>query len=124
VQRTMLQSKIHRATVTDANLNYEGSITVDEMLMEKANLIPFEQVHIYNINNGERFQTYVIPGPRNSGTICLNGAAARKVAKGDLIIIANYVTMDAEEAKHHIPKLVYVDAQNRLAQKIAAVSNN
>jgi len=120
----MLQSKIHRATVTDANLNYEGSITVDEMLMEKANLIPFEQVHIYNINNGERFQTYVIPGPRNSGTICLNGAAARKVAKGDLIIIANYVTMDAEEAKHHIPKLVYVDAQNRLAQKIAAVSNN
>lgn len=124
MQRTMLQSKIHRATVTDANLNYEGSITVDEMLMEKANLIPFEQVHIYNINNGERFQTYVIPGPRNSGTICLNGAAARKVAKGDLIIIANYVTMDAEEAKHHIPKLVYVDAQNRLAQKIAAVSNN
>ena len=120
----MLQSKIHRATVTDANLNYEGSITVDEMLMEKANLIPFEQVHIYNINNGERFQTYVIPGPRNSGTICLNGAAARKVAKGDLIIIANYVTMDAEEAKHHNPKLVYVDAQNRLAPKIAAVSNN
>ena len=106
MQRTMLQSKIHRATVTDANLNYEGSITVDETLMEKANLIPFEQVHIYNINNGERFQTYVIPGPRNSGTICLNGAAARKVAKGDLIIIANYVTMDAEEANHHSPKLV------------------
>lgn len=124
MQRTMLQSKIHRATVTDANLNYEGSITVDEMLMEKANLIPFEQVHIYNINNGERFQTYVIPGPRNSGTICLNGAAARKVAKGDLIIIANYVTMDAEEVKHHSPKLVYVDAQNRLVPKIAAVSNN
>ena len=124
MQRTMLQSKIHRATVTDANLNYEGSITVDEMLMEKANLIPFEQVHIYNINNGERFQTYVIPGPRNSGTICLNGAAARKVAKGDLIIIANYVTMDAEEVKHHSPKLVYVDSQNRLVPKIAAVSNN
>lgn len=124
MQRTMLQSKIHRATVTDANLNYEGSITVDEMLMEKANLIPFEQVHIYNINNGERFQTYVIPGPRNSGTICLNGAAARKVAKGDLIIIANYVTMDAEEAVNHKPKLVYVDAQNRMAPKIAAVSNN
>jgi len=124
VQRTMLQSKIHRATVTDANLNYEGSITVDEMLMEKANLIPFEQVHIYNINNGERFQTYVIPGPRNSGTICLNGAAARKVAKGDLIIIANYVTMDAEEVVNHKPKLVYVDAQNRMTPKIAAVSNN
>jgi len=124
VQKTMLQSKIHRATVTDSNLNYEGSITVDELLMEKANLIPFEQVHIYNINNGERFQTYVIPGPRNSGTMCLNGAAARKAVKGDLIIIANYVILDTEEAKQHKPKLVYVDAQNRMASKIAAVSNN
>ena len=124
MQKTMLQSKIHRATVTDSNLNYEGSITVDELLMEKANLIPFEQVHIYNINNGERFQTYVIPGPRNSGTMCLNGAAARKAVKGDLIIIANYVILDTEEAKQHKPKLVYVDAQNRMASKIAAVSNN
>ena len=124
MQRIMLQSKIHRATVTDANLNYEGSITVDEHLMEKANLIPFEQVYIYNINNGERFQTYVIPGSPHSGTICLNGAAARKAAKGDLIIIANYATMDEQEAMNHKPKLVYVDAQNRVVKKIAAVANH
>ncbi|MFH0812279.1 MAG: aspartate 1-decarboxylase [Pseudomonadota bacterium] len=123
MQRIMLQSKIHRATVTDANLNYEGSISIDKTLMEKANLLPFEQVHIYNISNGERFQTYVIPGTRNSGMICINGAAARKVAKGDLIIIANYVMMDAHEAEHHTPKMVYVDAQNRQITKITAVSN-
>lgn len=123
MQRIMLQSKIHRATVTDANLNYEGSITVDGTLMEKANLLPFEQVQIYNISNGERFETYVIPESRNSGTICINGAAARKVAKGDLIIIANYVLMEAEEAKNYTPRLVYVDDQNRLIPKIAAVSN-
>ena len=120
----MLQSKIHRATVTDANLHYEGSITVDEGLMEKANLLPYEQVHIYNISNGERFQTYVIPGARNSGTICINGAAARKAGKGDLIIIANYVMMDAEEARNHKPRLVYVDERNRITPKIAAVAKN
>ena len=124
MQRIMLQSKIHRATVTDANLHYEGSITVDEGLMEKANLLPYEQVHIYNISNGERFQTYVIPGARNSGTICINGAAARKAGKGDLIIIANYVMMDAEEARNHKPRLVYVDERNRITPKIAAVAKN
>lgn len=124
MQRMMLQSKIHRATVTDANLHYEGSITVDESLMEKANLVPFEQVHIYNVSNGERFETYVIRGPRNSGTICLNGAAARRVAKGDLIIIASYAMMDAEEAKLHNPRLVYVDAQNRPMTKMAVVSSH
>jgi aspartate 1-decarboxylase len=118
----MLYSKIHRATVTDANLNYEGSISIDESLMEKANLLPFEQVHIYNISNGERFETYAIPGPRSSGVICINGAAARKAAKGDLIIIAHYVMMEAQEAKNHVPKLVYVDSQNRPLSKIAAVS--
>ena len=83
MQRIMLYSKIHRATVTDANLNYEGSISIDESLMEKASLLPFEQVHIYNISNGERFETYAIPGPRSSGVICINGAAARKAAKGE-----------------------------------------
>lgn len=124
MQRIMLQSKIHRATVTDANLHYEGSITVDESLMEKANLVPFEQVHIYNVSNGERFETYVIRGPRNSGTICLNGAAARRVAKGDLIIIASYAMMDAEEAEHHSPRLVYVDAQNRPMTKMSVVSSH
>jgi len=123
VQRIMLQSKIHRATVTEANLDYEGSITIDEALMEKANLLPFEQVQVYNISNGERFETYAIIGPRNSGIICINGAAARKAAKGDLIIIANYVMLKADEAKKHTPRMVYVNAQNRPIPKIAAVSN-
>jgi len=124
VRRIMLQSKIHRATVTEANLDYEGSITIDEELMEKANLLPFEQVQIYNISNGERFETYVITGPRNSGRICINGAAARRAAKGDLIIIANYVMMEASEAKTHTPRMVYVDSKNRSLSKIAAVSKN
>jgi len=123
MQKNMLQSKIHRATVTDADLNYEGSITVDESLMKMANLVMFEQVRVYNISNGERFETYVINGPRNSGTICLNGAAARKVAKGDLIIICSYVMMEAEEAKNHNPKLIFVDEQNRPKQEISAVAN-
>ncbi|HNR13593.1 MAG TPA: aspartate 1-decarboxylase [Thermodesulfobacteriota bacterium] len=124
MEKVMLQSKIHRATVTGADLHYEGSITVDSALMEKAGLIEYEQVHIYDVSNGERFQTYVITGPRNSGTICINGAAARKVAKGDLIIIASYVSMDAEEAKRHQPKLVFVDERNRPKARMSAVSSN
>ena len=122
--RSMLLSKIHRATVTEADLDYVGSITLDETLMEKANLLPFEQVRVYNISNGERFETYVMNGPRNSGTICINGAAARKAARGDLIIIANYAMMEEEEAKSHIPRLVFVDAKNRPVTEIAAVSKN
>jgi aspartate 1-decarboxylase len=124
VNKLILQSKIHRATVTDADLNYEGSVTVDATLMEKASLVDFEQVQIYNISNGERFETYVITGPRNSGTICVNGAAARKVAKGDLIIICSYVMMDQEEAKQHKPQLVFVDEHNRPKSNIAAISTN
>lgn len=124
MNKVMLQSKIHRATITDSDINYEGSITVDAVLMEKAGLIDFEQVHIYNITNGERFETYAITGPRNSGTICVNGAAARKVARGDLIIICSYVMMDAEEAKEHKPSLVFVDEYNRPKKNIAAISNN
>lgn len=88
MQRILLKSKIHRATVTDANLNYEGSITIDEGLMQRADLVPYEKVSIYNVSNGERFSTYVIKGRKGTGVICLNGAAARKVSKGDLIIIA------------------------------------
>ena len=122
--RSMLLSKIHRATVTEADLDYVGSITLDEALMEKASLLPFEQVRVYNISNGERFETYVMNGPRNSGTICINGAAARKATRGDLIIIANYGMMDEEEAKNHIPRLVFVDAKNRPVTEIAAVSKN
>jgi aspartate 1-decarboxylase len=114
MQRIMLKSKIHRATVTDANLNYEGSITVDEGLMKSADLVPFEKVAIYNVSNGERFSTYVIEGKKNSGVICLNGAAARKVSKGDLIIIASYVTVENAETKGWKPKCVHVDGKNRI----------
>lgn len=114
MQRIMLKSKIHRATVTDANIDYEGSITIDEELMSAANLVPFEQVQIYDITNGNRLETYVIPGERGSGTICLNGAAARLIRKGDLIIIASYVTMEEELVRHHQPALVYVDSNNKI----------
>jgi aspartate 1-decarboxylase len=110
----MLKSKIHRATVTDADLHYEGSISIDEKLLEEAAMVPYEKVEIYDVNNGERFSTYIIKGKRNSGTICLNGAAARKVAKGDLIIIATYVLIDEKEAKAWKPKCVLVDAENKI----------
>ncbi len=115
MQRFMLKSKIHRATVTDADLHYEGSISIDEKLMEEAAMLPYEKVEIYDINNGERFSTYIIRGKRNSGMICLNGAAARKVAKGDLVIIATYVIVDNDqEAKKWRPKCVLVDAKNKI----------
>ena len=114
MQRFMLKSKIHRATVTDADLHYEGSITIDEKLLEEANMALYEKVAIYDINNGERFSTYIIKGKRNSGTICLNGAAARKVAKGDLIIIATYVIVDDKETKQWKPKCVLVDKKNKI----------
>lgn len=113
MQLTLLKCKIHRATVTDADLNYEGSISIDPKLIEAAGLREFERVEIYNCNNGERFATYVIFG--KDGEICLNGAAARLVHKGDLVIIAAYATMDETEAKKHKPQLVFVDSQNRIA---------
>ena len=110
----ILKSKIHRATVTEANLHYVGSITVDEALMEAANLIENEKVQVLNVNNGERLETYVITGARNSGVICLNGAAARKAAVGDTAIILSYASMDFEEAKTFKPAIVFPDAENRL----------
>lgn len=109
MQIEVVKSKIHRAVVTQADLNYIGSITIDEDLMDAANIIENERVHIYNINNGERFETYVIKGERGSGTLCLNGAAARLVQKGDLVIIVSYASMDFEEAKKHTPTLVFPD---------------
>jgi aspartate 1-decarboxylase len=109
----MLKSKIHRATVTDADLAYEGSITVDESLMRAANFVEFEQVAVWNVNNGQRFETYVIPGPRESGTICVNGSAARMVQKGDLLIIASFSGYDEEEVRKHRPTVVLVDEHNR-----------
>ena len=114
MERIMLKSKIHRATVTDANVEYEGSITLDEELMEVADLIPFEQVHIYNISNGNRLQTYCIKGQRGSGDICINGAAARLAKKGDLIIIASYVNIKDAELQNFQPTLVYLDENNTL----------
>lgn len=113
MQIELLKCKIHRATVTDANLNYEGSITLDKALMDAAGILPFEKVGILDINNGARFDTYVIEGKPNSGTICLNGAAARMVQKGDLVIIVSYVSLTPEEAKSWKPTVVKVDSQNR-----------
>lgn len=107
MQIEVVKSKIHRAIVTQADLNYIGSITIDEDLMDAANIIENERVHIYNINNGERFETYVIKGERGSGTLCLNGAAARLVQKGDLVIIVSYASMDFEEAKSWKPTVIF-----------------
>ena len=108
----VLKSKIHRATVTEADINYIGSITIDEALLEASNIIEYEKVHVLNINNGERIETYVIKGERGSRTICLNGAAARKFLKGDIVIIASYAMMDFEEAKSFKPVIVFPDHQN------------
>lgn len=114
--RKLLRGKIHRATVTDANLNYEGSITVDKALMEAMDLLEFESVHVWDVNNGERFETYVLEGERNSGVICVNGAAARKVAPGDLVIIGAFTWIDEESARRHQPKIVMVDGKNRVKE--------
>lgn len=113
MQRTLLKSKIHRACITDANLNYEGSLTIDAELMEAADILPYEQIKIYNINNGARFDTYAITGPAGRGDICLNGAAARMGAPGDLIIIATYANFEQSEIAGHKPVVVLVDARNR-----------
>ena len=111
----ILKSKIHRVTVTEANLDYIGSITIDEALMEAANILPGEHVYIVDNNNGERLETYAIPGPKNSGLICLNGAAARRVQPGDIVIIMAYASMPYEEARTFKPSIVFPDtATNRL----------
>lgn len=110
----ILKCKIHRATVTDANLEYEGSITIDRDLMEAAGLFVHEKVHVLDLNNGARFETYVIEGPRGSGIICVNGAAARLVMPKDLVIIIAYCHMSSEEAAHHHPVVVKVDAENKV----------
>ena len=114
MQIEILKSKIHRATVTEANIHYIGSITIDENLMNAANIIEFEKVHVLNINNGERIETYVIKGKKGSGVICLNGAAARKFVPGDITIIASYAMMDFEKAKKFKPQLVFPDKNNRI----------
>lgn len=113
MQVEVLKSKIHRAVVTEANLNYVGSITIDEDLMEAANIIENEKVQVVNINNGERLETYVIKGKRNSGVCCLNGPAARKVAVGDIVIIISYAAMDFEEAKVFKPTIIFPKEGNK-----------
>jgi aspartate 1-decarboxylase len=114
--RTMLKSKIHRARATETDINYEGSITIDTALMEAADMLPYEQVHVLNINNGARFVTYTIQGERGSGVIGINGAAARLVSKGDLLIILSYCNVSEEEARNFSPKLVYVNADNEIIE--------
>ena len=116
MRRIMMKSKIHRATVTDAQLDYEGSITVDQNLLDAANILPYEQVHVWDVTNGSRIITYAIVGPRGSGTICVNGAGAHLVKPGDLVIIATFTELDEPEARKHTPRVVLVDAKNRIIQ--------
>lgn len=115
--RSMLKSKIHKATVTEADLNYEGSLTIDSRLIEAADLLPFEQIMVYNISTGSRFDTYVIEGERGSGSICLNGAAARKGLPGDLIIIASYGLYSEDEIAEGKSIIVRVDAKNKFKDR-------
>lgn len=117
--RIMLRSKIHRATVTDVNVAYEGSITIDKDLMEAADIIPYERVEVLNVNNGARFSTYAIEGGRGTGDICINGAAARLCAKQDIVIILSYHDVPDEQTRSVTPNLVYVDTSN----KITAIKN-
>ncbi len=114
--RKMLKSKIHRAIVTDSNLAYEGSITIDRELLEAADILPFEAVDVWNLSNGNRFETYAIIGEPGSGTICINGAAAHLAAKGDLVIIASWIELSLTEALEHQPLLVFVDGANQKKQ--------
>lgn len=123
MRRTMMKSKIHRAIVTDSNLDYEGSITIDSHLMDKANIIPYEQVDIYNVTSGERFTTYAIRGDKDSGVICINGAAAHKARKGDIIIIATYAAFEEQELESFKPTKVYVDTANKIKTQLLQAVN-
>ncbi len=113
----MFKGKLHRATVTDANLSYEGSITIDKTLLEASGILPYEQVQVYNLTNGARFTTYVIEGDYDNGEICINGAAARLARKGDMVIIAAYVMMSEDEAKEFSPKNILVDSNNQIVNQ-------
>ena len=116
MMRILCKSKIHRATVTEANLNYEGSLTLDPLLMEAAGLVPFEQVHVLNLNNGARFETYLIEGERGSGTVCVNGAAARLVQVGDPVIVLAYALVPEDELADFTARIVFVDEHNRVVR--------
>jgi aspartate 1-decarboxylase len=116
MNRRLMKSKIHRATLTSADLHYEGSLTVDEDLLDAADLVEFEEIQVVNVNNGARFTTYVIPGPRGSGVIQLNGAAARLGMPGDLVILISYGDYTDQEVSHHAPRVVFVDDRNRMTR--------
>jgi len=121
---TLLKSKIHRATITESNLEYEGSFTIDQDIMDEAGILPYEKVAIVNINNGERLETYVIPGERGKRTFCLNGAAARKGAPGDRVIIICYAQYSPEEVKEHKPVIILVDRHNNIIKKTDCIEPN
>ncbi len=119
MMRWMCKSKIHRVTVTEANLAYEGSITVDQALLEAANIVPYEMVQVYNVNNGSRFETYAIPGPEKSGVVCLNGAAARLGMVGDKLIVVSTSFVEEADVPSFSPRVVFVDSQNRRSKSDA-----
>lgn len=119
MRRRMLKSKIHRATVTGADLEYEGSVTLDLDLMDAADILPWEAVSVWDVTNGVRFETYAIPGRRASGVVCVNGAAAHLVSEGDLVIVASFADMDEDEARAHEPVNVFVDERNRVVSRRA-----
>lgn len=121
MQRTMLQAKIHRVVATHAELHYEGSCAIDQNLLDAANILEYQAIDIYNVNNGERFSTYAISAERGSGVISVNGAAARKAAAGDILIIASYAIYETHEMSTFAPKLVYVDSGNRILRQSAAI---
>jgi aspartate 1-decarboxylase len=116
MRRTMFASKIHRATVTDANVDYEGSITLDRDLMDAANMLPYEQVHVWDVNNGSRLTTYILPGTRGSGTVCINGAAARLVEPGHRVILSTFIQLEEKDARKHQPRIILVNEKNRVVE--------
>ena len=113
---SMFKSKIHRATVTEANVDYEGSLTIDQDLLDAANMLAWEEVHVWDVDNGARLVTYILPGPRGSGVVCINGAAAHLVKPGDKVILATYAAMEEEEARRHQPMVILVDENNRIKE--------
>ncbi len=118
MRRTLMKSKIHRATVTDANVHYQGSVTIDALLMQAADILENERVEVYNVTNGQRLATYAIPGAPGRGEICLNGAAAHRVARGDLVILVTYAEYDDAEIRAHRPRVIFVDAENHALAQI------
>lgn len=121
--RMMLKSKIHRACITNLCIDYEGSITIDKKLMNEADILPYEQVHVLNLNNGIRFTTYAIEDARDNGQICLNGASARLAQKGDIILILSYCQVEDSESSNFLPRFVYVDSKNRIIETRRAIEN-